>query len=199
MAKGAHPAPEATATNQPSETSRDAISRTFHLETSELMGGLRDLLVIGWRSPRTWRIAAITAAAYPVLEIADAQPVRFPGFEALRLDYPQLQAVLREHRYGAWRTAPSSVIGVHLITDTRDGRHHIGTADGADNLLQRWTAYGTNGHGNNVELRSLNPATFRLSVLRLLDPAILTTVINAAEAHFQHALDSHTPHGLNHN
>ena len=55
------------------------------------------------------------------MEIADAEPVRFPGFDALTLDYPQLQAVIREHRYAAWRTALSSVIGVYLITDTRDG------------------------------------------------------------------------------
>ena len=106
-----------------------------------------------------------------------------PPFDALRLDYPQLHAVLREHRYAAGRTALSSVIGIHLITDTRDGSHYIGKADGAENLLQRWTAYGTTGHGNNVELRNLNPATFRLSVLRVFDPATPTSVINAAEAH----------------
>lgn len=181
------------------ETSRDEISRGFHLEISELLGDLRDRLVIGWRSPRTWRINATAAATYPVLEIADAQPVRFPGFDALRLDYPQLQAVPREHRYAAWRTALSSVIGIYLITDTRDGRHYVGKADGDENLLQRWTAYGTNGHGNNVELRSLNPATFRLSVLRVFDPATPTSVINSAEAHFKHALDSQMPHGLNRN
>jgi hypothetical protein len=38
----------------------------------------------------------MTAVAYPVMEIADAEPVRFPGFDALTLDYPQLQAVIRE-------------------------------------------------------------------------------------------------------
>ncbi|GAB3441037.1 hypothetical protein GCM10027570_06930 [Streptomonospora sediminis] len=32
-------------------------------------------LVIGWTSPRTWRLNGPTAAAYPVMEIGDAQPV----------------------------------------------------------------------------------------------------------------------------
>ncbi len=101
------------------ETSRDEIKRTFHLEASELMGDLHNRLVIGWRSPRTWRINATTAAAYPVLEIADAQPVRFPGFGALRLDYPQLQAVLREHRY---HVAHGSLIGHRDLSHHRHAR-----------------------------------------------------------------------------
>jgi hypothetical protein len=180
------------------ETAHDGLRRTFHLELSELMSDLRNRLVIQWRSPRTWRINATTAAAYPVMEIADAEPVRFPGFDALTLDYPQLQAVIREHRYAAWRTALSSVIGVYLITDTRDGRHYVGKADGAEHILQRWAAYATNGHGGNVELRNVDPASFRLSVLRVFDPATPTREIDAAESHFKHALDSRR-HGLNRN
>jgi hypothetical protein len=130
--------------------------------------------------------------------LPDAEPVRFPGFDAITLDYPQLQAVIREHRYAAWRTALASVVGIYLITDTRDGRHYVGKADGAENILQRWAAYATNGHGGNVELRNLTPSTFRLSVLRVFDPATPTRAIDAAESHFKHALDSRR-HGLNRN
>jgi hypothetical protein len=180
------------------EISHDGLRRTFDLEATDLMADLRDRLVISWRSPRTWRIKATTAAAYPVMEIADAEPVRFPGFDALTLDFPQLQAVVREHRYAAWRTALASVIGIYLITDTSDGRQYVGKADGAENLLQRWAAYAVNGHGGNVELRNLNPATFRLSVLRVFDPATPTAEIDAAERHYKHALDSRR-HGLNRN
>ncbi|TQK69912.1 GIY-YIG nuclease family protein [Nocardioides sp. SLBN-35] len=180
------------------EACADPSRRVFNLEVIDLLDDLRDRLVIGWRSPRTWWIWGTTAAVYPIVEIADSQPIRFPGFDALTLDYPQLQAVLREHRYAAWRTALSSVIGIYLITDTRDGRHYVGKADGAENLLQRWAAYATNGHGGNVELRSLDPTTFRLSVLRVFDPATPTLEINAAEGHFKHALDSRR-HGLNRN
>jgi hypothetical protein len=180
------------------EIARDGRLRTFDLEPTELMGDLRGRLVIGWRSPRTWRLNATTAAGYPVMEIADAEPVRFPGFNALTLDYPQLQAVIREHRYAAWRTALSSVIGIYLITDTRDGRHYVGKAGGAETILQRWAAYAANGHGGNVELRNLTPTTFRLSVLRVFDPATPTREVDAAESHFKHALDSRR-HGLNRN
>ena len=62
------------------------------------------------------------------------------------------------------RTALASVVGIYLITDTRDGRQYVGKADGADNIQQRWSAYAANGHGGNVKLRNLNPSTFRWSL-----------------------------------
>ncbi|MFC7876720.1 GIY-YIG nuclease family protein [Isoptericola sp. NPDC057391] len=180
------------------EVSNDGAFRTFDLVGSERLADLRDRLVIGWRSPRTWRLNGPTAAGYPVMEIADAQPVPFPGFDRLVLDHAQLQAVMREHRYAAWRTALASVVGVYLITDTRDGRHYVGKADGAESIRQRWTAYATNGHGGNVELRTIDPTSFRFSLLRVFDPSTPTRVIDEAESHFKVALDSRT-HGLNRN
>lgn len=172
--------------------------RAFDLVIAERLADLRNRLVIGWRSPRTWWLNGSTAASYPVMEIADAQPVAFPGFDQLILDYARLQAVMREHRYGAWRTALASVVGIYLITDTRDGRHYVGKADGAESIRQRWSAYATNGHGGNVELRNLDPSTFRFSLLRVFDPATPTREIDAAESHFKTALDSRE-FGLNRN
>lgn len=180
------------------ETSNDGTLRTFDLVASEQMADLRNRLVIGWRSPRTWRINATTAAGYPVMEIADAEPIPFPGFDALTLDYRHLQAVMREHRYASWRTALASVVGIYLITDTSDGRHYVGKADGAESIRQRWNAYAANGHGGNVELRNISPTSLRFSLLRVFDPATPTREIDAAESHFKHALDSRR-HGLNRN
>lgn len=178
------------------EVDNDGLLRTFDLEVTDEMDDLRERLVIGWRAPIAWRVKATTAASYPVKEIADAEPIPFPGFDELILDYPQLQAVVREHRYGAWRTTLASVAGIYLITDTRDGRHYVGKADGDKNIFQRWTAYATNGHGGNVELKSLDPMSFRFSLLRVFDPATPQREINAAESHFKNALDSRR-HGLN--
>lgn len=180
------------------EISNDGVRRRFELERSDLLSDLGSRLVIGWRSPRTWALKATTAARYPVMEIADSEPVRFPGFDALTLDYPVMQAVVREHRYATWRTALSSVMGIYLITDTRDGLQYVGKADGSQSVLQRWVAYATNGHGGNVELKGRDPGTFRFSVLRVFDPTTSTREINAAESHYKHALDSRR-HGLNRN
>ena len=180
------------------EISNDGQRRIFDVVESEHMADLRSRLVIGWRSPRTWWMRASTAASYPVMGIADAEPVPFPGFDRLVLDHAKLQAVMREHRYASWRTALGSVAGVYLITDTLDGRQYVGKADGAESIRQRWGAYATNGHGGNVELRGLHPASFRFSLLRVFDPATPTQVIDAAESHFKVALDTRR-HGLNRN
>ena len=180
------------------EVSDDGTLRTFDLTPSNHLEDLRNRLVIGWRSPRTWQLSGTTAATYPVVEIADSQPILFPGFDALILDYPQLTAVMREHRYAGWRTALGSVAGIYLITDTRDGRQYVGKADGSERIRQRWGLYATNGHGGNVELRGLDPTSFRFSLLRVFDPATPTRQIDAAESHFKRALDSRK-HGLNRN
>lgn len=180
------------------EASRDEIRRTFDIVETPQMADLRGRLVIEWKSPRTWRMSGTAAGAYPVTGIADAEPIPFPGFDRLILSYPQLQAVMREHRYASWRTALSSVVGIYLITDTSTGRHYVGKAAGAENIRQRWSAYATNGHGGNVELRTLDPSTFRYSLLRVFDPATPTRDIDIAESHFKEALDSRR-HGLNRN
>lgn len=180
------------------EVTSTELLRTFDVSVTDHMADVRGRLVIGWRSPRTWRMSAATAANYPVVGIADAQPLPFPGFDRLVLSYTQLQAVMREHRYASWRTALASVVGIYLITDTRDGRHYVGKADGAESIRQRWAAYATNGHGGNVELRRLDPSGFRFSLLRVFDPATPTRDIDSAESHFKEALDTRR-HGLNRN
>lgn len=180
------------------EISNDGSLRTFDLVVSQHLADLRNRLVVGWRSPRTWRLNGPTGAGYPVMEIADAEPVPFPGFDRLVLDYAQLQAVMREHRYASWRTALSSVVGIYLITDTRDGRQYVGKADGAESIRQRWSVYAANGHGSNVELRNLDANSFRYSLLRVFDPATPSRAINEAESYFKTALDTRQ-HGLNRN
>lgn len=180
------------------EVANNGMRRTFEAVQTDHMADLRSRLVIGWKSPRTWRMSAATAAKYPVMGIADAEPIPFPGFNRLILSHAQLQAVMREHRYASWRTALSSVVGIYLITDTRDGRHYVGKADGLESIRQRWNAYATNGDGGNVELRGLDPSSFRFSLLRVFDPATPTRDIDAAESHFKEALDSRG-HGLNRN
>lgn len=180
------------------ETSNDGRLRLFDVHVADQMADLRSRLVIGWKAPRSWWLHGATGARYPVIGISDAQPVPFPGFDRLVLDHDELQAVMREHRYTSWLTALSSVIGIYLITDTRDGRQYVGKADGGESIRQRWAAYATNGHGGNIELRRLDPTSFRFSVLRVFDPATPTRVIDAAESHFKHALDTRR-HGLNRN
>ena len=71
------------------------------------------------------------------------------------------------------RTALCSVRGISLITDSRDGQQHVGKVDGDETILQRWRTLVTNCHDGNVELKNLNPKSFRFSLLRVLEPKTL--------------------------
>lgn len=172
--------------------------RSFDLRSVDLLSDLNGRCVIQWGSPRAWWVHGATAAKYPILEVTDVEPELFPGFDHLVVDHDRLQAVVRDPVYAAWRTALSSVIGIYLITDTSDGRHYVGKADGRETLLQRWSAYATNGHGGNIGLRRRDATRFRYSVLRVLDPSSAEADINAVEKHYKDALDSRR-HGLNEN
>ncbi len=46
------------------EVANNGIVRTFDIVETEHMADLRSRLVIGWRSPRTWRMSANAAASY---------------------------------------------------------------------------------------------------------------------------------------
>lgn len=180
------------------ETSNNGTHRWYDLEHTEQMADLRERLVLHWRSPRTWWLTGKTAARYPVAEIADSTPDPFPGFDRISLDYSRLQEVMREHRFATWRTALSSVLGIYVITDMRDGKQYVGKADGVESIHQRWAAYAANGHGGNVELRTRDPLSFRFSLLRVFDPSTPHSQIDAAERHFKHVLGTRE-HGLNRN
>lgn len=180
------------------EESNDGFLRFFRLEISAHMSELRNRLVIKWKAPRSWRLNGETVAKYPVVEIAEANPEPFPGYENLVLNHDKLQIVMTDHRYEAWRQALSNVAGIYLITDTSSGRQYVGKADGTERIRQRWAAYAANGHGNNVQLKGLDPSHFRFSILRVFDPTIVSKVINEAENHFKVALDTRQ-HGLNGN
>lgn len=181
------------------EIPNDGPVREFKLRV--LPGALADLagrLVIQWASPRAWWVNGMTGQRYPVVEIADAEPEPFPGFDHLVVDFDRLQTVISDPRYVAWRTALSSVIGIYLITDMSDGRQYVGKAEGDETLLQRWAAYSTNGHGGNVELKKCQRTNFRFSVLRVLDPSTASVDVNVVESHYKTALGTRK-HGLNKN
>ena len=79
----------------------------------------------------------------------------FPGYDQVRLSYPQLKAILDRDKRD-WIAALEGQKAVYLITDLRNGKHYVGSATGDNGmLLDRWRAYVKNGHGNNKDLVGL--------------------------------------------
>lgn len=66
-----------------------------------------------------WRLSRATAAGYSFMEIADASRA-VPRLRAARVEFAQLQAVVRKHRYDLWPTAlPSGVDAVRRTSECR--------------------------------------------------------------------------------
>lgn len=178
--------------------------RHFDLHESALLSSLRNRLVVEWsKDAINWAKSGRAAARFPVIEIADPEVVPFPGFDRVLITYAQLQAVVTDSRYAAWRTALASVQGIYAIADTRSGKLYIGKADGGDRILGRWSAYARDGHGGNVALKELAGTDassrdgYMFSLLRVFGPTAASSDVDDAEAHYKRALLTRAPFGLN--
>lgn len=174
---------------------RTDFNRYFDLQPSPVFSALSRRLVIEWSADTVnWAKSGTHARSMPVIEIADPLSEPFPGFDAVIVDFDELQAIVDDDRYGQWRTALSSVQGIYLIADTKTGQLYVGKADGSERLLGRWSTYAQNGHGGNVALRELASADlthrrhFQFSILQVFSPSAPAAKVDAAEAHFKRAL-----------
>lgn len=184
---------------------RSANARFFDLRPSNVFSSLVGRLVVEWSLDAVnWAKSGVNAAEFPVVEIADPAAVPFPGFDRLLITYGELQDVVKESRYGAWRTALESVQGIYLITDTSSGRLYVGKADGSERILGRWASYARDGHGGNIALRGLcardstHARHFQFSLLRVFGPGVPPAAVDEAEDHYKRALVTRE-HGLNRN
>lgn len=187
-------------------------SRRFDLSRNKFLEPLAGRLVVEWaKNTRRWNRSAAKAADLPVLEIADRDKVPFPGFDQVLLSYNELKDMVQSPRYSDWQVALREVQGIYLITDSLNGKQYVGKADGAERILQRWTAYANDGHGGNLALRQLAKESadagaaptphaqhFVFSILRVFGPSTSSSEVDAAESHYKRALMTRE-FGLNRN
>lgn len=130
----------------------------------------------------------------------------FPGYEDIDLSFDELETLVRNERPD-WRTALESVKGVYLITDTKTGKHYVGSAYGDQGVWSRWRSYVASGHGGNAELRKLvkNPsldycrAHFRFALLEHRPARTPDDIILGRETFWKRILLTRREQGLNRN
>lgn len=153
-------------------------------------------LIIGWPGlERSWYRWA-DRNEFPIAAIAEENllAAAMPPWEELALAWNEL-AVLPT----SWRNALSHWRGIYLIIDQRDGRQYVGSAYGAENILQRWLNYARTGHGGNKLLRGLDPAQLRFSILQRVSPDLPDADVIRIEATWKDRLRTRSPYGLNEN
>ena len=129
----------------------------------------------------------------------------FPGFENIDVSFEELETLVRNR--SDWRAALSSVKGIYLISDSKTGKHYVGSAYGVDGIWGRWCNYAGSGHGGNVELRELisDPTLeycrkyFRFALLEYRPTMTPDETILEREGFWKRILLSRGEHGLNRN
>lgn len=147
------------------------------------------------------------------LEVLEVLPAlfdgdEFPGYDKVRLTYSQLHSII-ERQKKSWIAALKNQKAVYLITDRETGKLYVGSAT-SDNgmLLARWSSYAKNGHGGNVELKSLIAEkeegfdyvkkNFQYSILENYNARVDDHVILERESWWKETLQSRK-HGYNSN
>lgn len=148
----------------------------YELTQTDLLADLKGRLVIDWgKGTINWCQNGTTEK-----ELLEIRPVSsrlpFPGYDEVILSFETLcEIVYNSSAYREWEEKLSSVAGVYLITDTKTGKHYVGSASGEDGgIWNRWSEYARTKHGGNKRLKELITAdadycnNFQYSILEVL-------------------------------
>jgi len=152
----------------------------YELEKTQYLNDLTDRLVIDWGgATRSWYQWLNEKKPKAVIEILPKGYYdNFPGFEDFTLNFKTLKQIVdNPDANRTWHLMLSSVAGIYLIVDMKDGKQYIGSAYGEKGILGRWTDYAKTGHGNNKHLKTMpfdRYENFQFTILRTL-PKTLTS------------------------
>jgi hypothetical protein len=140
------------------------------------------------------------------LQVSELKPSRleigdFPGYANVLLSKLTLDTIV-QRVIESWKAALSSVAGIYLVTNTKSGRHYVGSAYGLGGIWARWVEYSGTGHGNNKNLKSLlqregidHSNNFQFSILETANINASSDEIIARETHWKNALCCHESYG----
>lgn len=174
---------------------RDGV-REFAMPLTEWHADWRGRLIIRWPGlERSWyRWADRNVFAVEAITQESLFARNMPSWDVLALEWNDL-ALLP----ASWRADLRNWRGIYLIIDQSDGKHYVGSACGAENILQRWREYSRSGHGGNALLRRRDPSQFRFSILQRTSPDLPDADVIAIEKTWKDRLRTRAPWGLNEN
>lgn len=148
----------------------------YELTQVGLLADLKDRLVINWgKGTINWCQNGTTEKE--LLEIRPiVSEISFISYDKVLLSYETLHKIVyNKAAYKEWEEKLSAVAGVYLITDTKTGKHYVGSASGEDGgIWNRWSEYARTKHGGNKRLKELITAdadycnNFQYSILEVL-------------------------------
>lgn len=147
----------------------------WELTPMGLWGELKDRLVIEWgKGTKNWCHNGTTEKEVLAIKPA-ASEIDFISYDRVLLSFETLHEIIfNEKAYKEWKDKLSAVAGVYLITDTKTGKHYVGSASGEQGgIWGRWSEYAHTKHGGNKRLVDLVAAdddycyNFQFSILEV--------------------------------
>jgi len=168
----------------------------FDLTLTEFYQGWKGKLVVAWPPPERswWRRAHKNEM--PVLAILESSALdaSVPRWDEIVISREELRVLPTR-----WKDAMCHWRGIYYIFDVSDGKWYVGSAYGRHNILQRWLAYASTGHGGNKLLRRRDPKSFRFSILQRVSPDMDAADVIQLESRWKERLHTREPQGLNDN
>jgi len=161
-------------------------------------------LVIKWQNVAQAWCMNIDTNKKEVVQLLPRGYVRdFPGYLELNLTYRELKSIINDPTAnGIWHNMLSSVGGIYLILDTKDGMQYVGSASGKEGILGRWKVYANNGHGGNKKLMEIIESEpnrvqkFKFTILQTLPRTLTKNEVLFEESKYKDKLGSKA-YGLN--
>jgi hypothetical protein len=168
----------------------------YDLRRNNILDDLSERLVIEWgrQTVKWW-----DEKDKEVIELRGKQSIgEFQSFSQIEMDFRELKMLTQSPATNmTWVKALSSVNGVYLIKDKSSGKLYVGSAYGARGIYGRWSAYASDGHGGNLELRNLDPRNFQFSILEIVPATTTVDDVIACENRWKEKLGTRQ-FGLNH-
>lgn len=79
---------------------------------------------------------------------------KFCGIENINHTYHRLKLIY-DNNLEDWKTVLSNISGIYLLTDTKTGKHYVGSAYGENGIYGRWSNYIYGIDGGNIDLVNL--------------------------------------------
>jgi hypothetical protein len=153
-------------------------------------------LIVDWPPPELswWRWAHRNEIPVHAILEDSALGADMPDWREISLTWDELRILPPR-----WQSALSQWRCIYYIFDDSDSKGYVGSAYGADNLLERWQSYAATGHGGNRLLRARDPSHFHFTILERVSPDMTQLDIVALEASWKQRLHTRAPFGLNDN
>ncbi len=179
----------------------------WNMERTDILSDWIDRLVIDWgKGTINWCQNGTTEKE--ILYISPSvSEIEFTSYDQILIPYQTLRTIVYNRKqFHEWENKLSAIAGIYLITDTKTGKHYVGSASGEDGgIWQRWSDYAHTKHGGNsqlVKLIATDPDysnNFLYSILEVFPIKRDKHEVLEYEQLYKRKLQSLIPFGLNEN